>query len=580
MASASNITIQFPSAVTSSHIEIRDLQQVVLGVLNSKKEGLPPWLQIEASPKFSKIIMVAVPGIDLEFFNKHKEFMPSLANLTQVITHPPGDKHSISSPITEFLTYKASEASISSEELSDSLEYLILTDQELLENGFPLPDRLQSSSTTTTTTTTTNQITSTEFIPIESSSSSPPSSPPSSPSYSSTITTSISTTITSSSSSSSSPATASEADDHTMTSPPTSTKNFKYSVCVPSQGEWVQTKSLPKGELVPPNMVIVGLDCEMCLTAEGLELTRVSLVDSDQNIIYDKFVVPKNPILDYLTRFSGVTRESLEGVTTDLSQVQREILKLIPAEVALAGHSLENDLIALKMIHTCVIDTSVLFPSSQRGRKNALRFLTRRYLNRTIQTDTHNSVEDSLAVMDLVRYRIAHPEEIPLTPKPFLDVLAIHKRRSIWIDAPHAFEKNKSCRGAKVQLVEADNDADCVQKAKQIDFSSADFVLVQLHELDAFQEAQAQEKFGRITNGGFKPDIQKAQKIAAEIDKSIGEMYSEIPSHTLILVTTSHGDIHTIEKLKNSLLWSSKEQKAVIKHVEQARNALTFFCTK
>ena len=71
--------------------------------------------------------------------------MPNLTNLVQVITHPPGDKHSVSnyfilyyfssfvffdackitSPVIEFLNYKISEASISSEDLSNSLDYLV-----------------------------------------------------------------------------------------------------------------------------------------------------------------------------------------------------------------------------------------------------------------------------------------------------------------------------------------------------------------------------------------------------------------------------------------------------------------------
>ena len=105
----------------------------------------------------------------------------------------------------------------------------------------------------------------------------------------------------------------------------------------------------------------------------------------------------------------------------------------------LAGHSLENDMIALKFVHTRVIDTSVLYPSTRGNRmvKNALRWLVRRYillssfvfissslfvyvfiylliinyryLQRTIQTDTHNSVEDSIAVMELVKFKLQHP---------------------------------------------------------------------------------------------------------------------------------------------------------------------------
>lgn len=44
------------------------------------------------------------------------------------------------------------------------------------------------------------------------------------------------------------------------------------------------------------------------------------------------------------------------------------------------GHSLENDLTALKIVHTRVVDTSVLYPSSKgRGFKNALRWLVKKY---------------------------------------------------------------------------------------------------------------------------------------------------------------------------------------------------------
>ena len=45
-----------------------------------------------------------------------------------------------------------------------------------------------------------------------------------------------------------------------------------------------------------------------------------------------------------------------------------------------------------------------------------------------------------------------------------------------------------------------------MQEVKGIAFTEegADFVMVQLHELDTFQETQANEKFSRITNTTFK----------------------------------------------------------------------------
>ena len=48
--------------------------------------------------------------------------------------------------------------------------------------------------------------------------------------------------------------------------------------------------------------VVFALDCEMCYTTRGIELTRVTVVDEDGALTYETFVKPDNPILDYNTR--------------------------------------------------------------------------------------------------------------------------------------------------------------------------------------------------------------------------------------------------------------------------------------
>ncbi|XP_074238058.1 RNA exonuclease 5 isoform X1 [Saimiri boliviensis] len=160
---------------------------------------------------------------------------------------------------------------------------------------------------------------------------------------------------------------------------------------------------------------LFGLDCEMCLTSKGRELTRISLVSEGGCCVMDKLVKPENKILDHLSSFSGITKNILNPVTTKLKDVQRQLKALLPPDAVLVGHSLDLDLRALKMIHPYVIDTSLLYVREQ-GRRFKLKFLAKVILGKDIQCPDrlgHDATEDARTTLELVQYFLKYgPKKI------------------------------------------------------------------------------------------------------------------------------------------------------------------------
>ncbi|KFV15716.1 Putative RNA exonuclease NEF-sp, partial [Pterocles gutturalis] len=153
---------------------------------------------------------------------------------------------------------------------------------------------------------------------------------------------------------------------------------------------------------------LFGLDCEMCLTAKGNEVTRVSLVDAQGQCLLNELVKPESTVVNYRTRFSGVTKKMLLPVKTRLPDIQTRIKKMLPHDAVLVGHSLNSDLQALEMIHPSVIDTSLLFARNE-GRRFKLKFLAKAVLGKEIQCEEklgHDPAEDARAALELAQFFI------------------------------------------------------------------------------------------------------------------------------------------------------------------------------
>lgn len=158
------------------------------------------------------------------------------------------------------------------------------------------------------------------------------------------------------------------------------------------------------------NYGVYAVDCEMCYTVRGLELTKVTVVGMDGRLVYDSYVKPDNEIVDYNTRFSGVSAKDFKRNTPKtLKEVQNDLMGFVNAHTILIGHGLENDLRALKIVHYRVVDTSHTFPHPNGlPYRWSLKNLSLAILKRNIQCskDGHNSYEDACACMELIIWQI------------------------------------------------------------------------------------------------------------------------------------------------------------------------------
>jgi RNA exonuclease 1 len=171
----------------------------------------------------------------------------------------------------------------------------------------------------------------------------------------------------------------------------------------------IPSSSIQQGSITV-NRTVYAIDCEMVLTSnDKYSLARISIIDWNGKTLLDELVKPELPIKNYFTQFSGMTAAILDPVKTTLPEIQSKLLDLFTPQSILLGHSLESDLTAMKMTHPFVIDTSLIYPHP-RGPplRSSLKFLAQKYLRREIQRQDskgHNSVEDALAVLDLVKLK-------------------------------------------------------------------------------------------------------------------------------------------------------------------------------
>ncbi|CAG8583442.1 8783_t:CDS:2 [Ambispora leptoticha] len=173
---------------------------------------------------------------------------------------------------------------------------------------------------------------------------------------------------------------------------------------------------VPDSIIMPTNTIsstdskYLALDCEMVGIGErGIEsaLARVSIVDFECNRVLDEYVKPEQPITDYRTEYSGITKDSLINASS-LKDVQGKVSEIIKDKIVV-GHSIHLDFSALQLPHLPELTRDISIYGGIRNKlpKNkvpSLKTLAKKFLDIDIQSGEHDSIEDATATMNIYKH--------------------------------------------------------------------------------------------------------------------------------------------------------------------------------
>lgn len=143
-------------------------------------------------------------------------------------------------------------------------------------------------------------------------------------------------------------------------------------------------------------------------------LARVSVVrgqgEHEGQPFIDDYIAIREPIVDYLTSYSGITQQDLDPRISQhsllpLKLVYKKLWILLNLGCKFLGHGLKQDfrVINMHVPKSQIIDTIDLLFLKSRLRKLSLAFLAWYLLKEDIQMETHDSIEDSRTALKLYR---------------------------------------------------------------------------------------------------------------------------------------------------------------------------------
>ncbi|KAI9469074.1 MAG: ubiquitin carboxyl-terminal hydrolase-domain-containing protein [Benjaminiella poitrasii] len=204
--------------------------------------------------------------------------------------------------------------------------------------------------------------------------------------------------------------------------------------CSDPQHEILTEDEMPKpGTLVAIDAEFVALQQEETeIRSDGtkslirpstLTLARVSVLRGDTGPnegvpFIDDYIATSEPIVDYLTEFSGIVAGDLDfkrskHTLVPLKVAYKKLRLLVDLGCIFIGHGLNKDfrIINLLVPPEQIIDTVDIYHIRNRQRKISLRFLAWHLLQQDIQSETHDSIEDARTALVLYKKYLEYKKD-------------------------------------------------------------------------------------------------------------------------------------------------------------------------
>ncbi|KAG0240611.1 poly(A)-specific ribonuclease [Actinomortierella wolfii] len=246
----------------------------------------------------------------------------------------------------------------------------------------------------------------------------------------------------------------------------TSILHMDISISKHRDPKYIFYKLLKPDEIKPGERMLIGIDTEfVTLSREETEirsdgtksllrpprmsLARVSVLRGNEGAMeytpfIDDYIATTEPVVDYLTEFSGIQPGDLDPnkskhTLVPLKVAYKRLRTLVDMGCIFVGHGLRQDfrIINILVPPEQVQDTVDIFHIKNRQRKISLRFLVWYLLHEDIQSESHDSIEDARAAL-AIYHKYLQLKQNGLFEEVLEDIYS-EGRRTNWKPIPGQF---------------------------------------------------------------------------------------------------------------------------------------------